>query len=154
MLRRGQLDGVDVPGSGYRGGHGPLANATIRLQPAMRHPVLDGLEDGFEITDEIYLKSADFERRVVPLLRGQYDFVAANFTAPPLAPPAEQAAWKHPPGSHLIVWANAANASPVVVSDVGDGPRAFANPAFRRLLHNALVWTASSEARAWAKSRK
>jgi len=30
MLRRGELDGTVVPGSGYRGGHGPLPNATVR----------------------------------------------------------------------------------------------------------------------------
>ena len=127
MLRRGVLDGVDTPGSGYRGGHGPLPNPAVKLIPAGKHPVLDGLEDGFEITDEIYLKTAGFESRVLPLLRGQYDFVANNFTPPPLAPPQEQAAWDHPPGSNLLVWANAAGTSPVVVSDIGDGPQAFAN---------------------------
>ena len=153
MLRRGLLDGVEVPGSGYRGGHGPLPNPAIKLVPAGNHPVLAGLEAGFEITDEIYLKTAGFESRVVPLLRGQYDFVAANFTPPPLAPPQEQASWNHPPGSNLIVWANAVQSSPVVVSDVGDGPQAFANPGFRRLLENALRWVACADARAWARSR-
>jgi hypothetical protein len=151
MLKRGVIDGVDVPGSGYRGGHGPLPNAEIRLVPAGRHPVLEGLEDGFEIADELYLKTRGFEQRVVPLLRGDYAFVAENFTPPPLAPPAERAGWNHPPGSDLVVWANAAGASPVVVSDLGDGPQAFANPGFRRLLCNALVWTASREARTWAR---
>jgi len=46
MLTAGELDGVAVPGSGYRGGHGPLPNATIRLLPQQTHPVLAGLEDG------------------------------------------------------------------------------------------------------------
>ena len=76
MLRRGLLDGIEVPGSGYRGGHGPLPNPTIKLRPTGPHPVLAGLDDGFEITDEIYLKTAGFESRVVPLLRADYDFVA------------------------------------------------------------------------------
>ncbi len=154
MLRQGVLDGATVPGSGYRGGHGPLPSAKIRLAPQGRHPVLEGLEGGFEISDELYLKTAGFESRVVPLLRGEYEFVAANFTPPPLAPPAEQASWSHPPGSNLIVWANAAGASPVVVSDVGDAPPAFENPAYRRLLQNALRWVASEEARAWARTRR
>ena len=153
MLRHGSLDGVAVPGSGYRGGHGPFPNATIKLKPAARHPVLEGLEGGFEITDELYLKTAAFEHNVVPLLRGQYNFVAENFTPPPLAPAAEQAAWTHPRGSDLIVWANAAGASPVVVSDVGDGPDAYANPGFRTLLENSLTWVASRAARDWAQSR-
>ncbi len=153
MLKRGLLDGVEVPGSGYRGGHGPFPNPNLKLVPAGVHPVLAGLEDGFEITDEIYLKTANYESRVVPLLRGQYDFAANNFTPPPLAPRQEQADWDHPPGSNLIVWANAAVNSPVVVSDVGDGPQAFANPGFRRLLHNALRWVSSAEAREWARTR-
>lgn len=155
MLREGDLDGERVPGSGYRGGHGPHPNPTLKLVPqAKDHPVLAGIEDGFEITDEIYLKTAGFEQRVQPLLRGDYEFVAANFTPPPLAPAEEQQRWNHPRGSDLLVWANAAGASPVVASDVGDSPAAFANPAFRRLLLNALCWVASPEARAWAKSRK
>ncbi|MEQ8483808.1 MAG: ThuA domain-containing protein [Pseudomonadales bacterium] len=154
MLREGDLDGERVPGSGYRGGHGPHPNPTLRLVPqAKDHPVLAGIEAGFEITDEIYLKTAGFEQRVQPLLRGDYEFVAANFTPPPLAPAEEQQRWNHPPGSDLLVWANAAGASPVVASDVGDSPAAFGNPAFRRLLLNALCWVASPEARAWARSR-
>jgi hypothetical protein len=151
MLREGLLDGATVPGTGYRGGHGPHPNATFRVMPAGQHPVLEGLEDGFEITDELYLKTAGFESRVTPLLRSDYAFVAENFTAPPLAPEAERAAWTHPPGSNLVVWANAAGASPVVVSELGDSPAAFRNPGFRRLLGNALRWTASAEARDWAR---
>lgn len=153
MLQQGELHGRTVPGSGYRGGHGPFPNATLKLEPAGPHAVLEGLEAGFEITDELYLKTADFEADVVPLLRGDYSFVAENFTAPPLAPPEEQAAWEHPPGSNLIVWANAVGNSPIVASDVGDSPGAYENPGFRRLLANALRWVASAEARAWAASQ-
>ncbi len=150
MLQSGQLDGESVPGSGYRGGHGPYPNPTLRLVPQCEHPVLEGLEGGFEITDEIYLKTPGFESRVQPLLRGDYDFVSDNFTPPPLAPPAEQHSWAHPPGSDLLVWANRVGNSPVVASDVGDSPAAFENPGFRRLLGNALRWVASDAARAWA----
>ena len=151
MLQSGERDGVTVPGSGYRGGHGPYPNPTLRLVPQCEHPVLAGLEDGFEITDEIYLKTAGFESRVEPLLRGELDFTGENFTPPPLAPPDEQANWQHPPGSDLVVWANRAGASPIVASDVGDSPAAFANPGFRTLLGNALRWVSSDAARAWAR---
>ncbi len=150
MLRRGPLWGAEVPGSGYRGGHGPLPAPTLRLLPQVAHPVLEGLESGFEITDEIYLKTPGFESAVLPLLRGDYAFVAENFSPPPLAPPEEQADWQHPPGSDLLVWANAAGRSPVVASDLGDGPSAYGNPDFRRLLGNALRWVASEPARSWA----
>ena len=152
MLMAGELHGKQVPGSGYRGGHGPFPNATIKLNPEGSHPVLEGLADGLTITDELYLKTADYGPRVVPLLRGDYEFVAENFTPPPLASADEQANWAHPPGSDLIVWANAAGNSPVVVSDVGDGPMAYDNPDYRRLMLNALRWVASAPARAWAKS--
>ncbi|MFK7914842.1 MAG: ThuA domain-containing protein [Pseudomonadales bacterium] len=153
MLSAGLLNGQHTPGSGYRGGHGPYPNPTLKLQPAGNHRVLEGLDKGFTITDEIYLKTSDFEANVVPLLRGEFDFVADNFTPPPLAPADEQANWQHPPGSDLIVWANAAGNSPVVVSDVGDGPPAYENPDYRRLLGNALHWVASAEARSWATAQ-
>ena len=153
MLRAGEIDGQPVPGSGYRGGHGPLEPATLKLIPQQDHPVLAGLSESFTITDELYLKTAGYERRVVPLLRGDYDFVAGNFTPPPLAPAAEQADWDHPAGSDLIVWAHAARNSPVVVSDVGDGPLAFENTNYRRLIENALVWVASADAKTWAMSQ-
>ena len=151
MLTAGELNGVRVPGSGYRGGHGPLPNATLQLVPQQAHPVLEGLQQGFEITDELYLKTSAYEADVVPLMRGDYDFVVENFTPPPLAPADEQASWDHPPGSDLLVWANACRNSPVVVSDVGDSPLAYDNPNYRRLLANAITWLASDEAKQWAK---
>jgi hypothetical protein len=153
MLREGPLDGATVPGSGYRGGHGPHPNATFHVRPAGPHPVLDGLEDGFEITDELYLKTPGFESRVTPLLRADYPFVVENFTAPPLAPEAERAAWTHPPGSNLVVWANAVDSSPIVVCELGDSPAAYRNAGFRRLLGNALRWTASAPGRDWARGQ-
>jgi hypothetical protein len=150
MLMAGELNGEPLPGSGYRGGHGPHPNPSFRLLPEGQHPLLEGLEDGFEITDEIYLKTTGFESCVLPVLRADYPFEAANFTPPPMAPAAEQAAWQHPPGSDLVVWANALRASPIVVSELGDSPSAFGNPGFRKLLENALRWTASEQARRWA----
>ena len=153
MLSAGELHGEPVPGSGYRGGHGPLESATIRLVPQQAHPVLAGLDDGFNITDELYLKTAGYESRVLPLLRGAYSFVQENFSPPPLAAPEEQAAWQHPPGSDLIVWANGCRNAPIVVSDVGDSPLAYDDPAYRRLMQNAIHWVASPEARAWAATQ-
>lgn len=154
MLTAGELNGKPVPGSGYRGGHGPLESATIKLVPQCEHPVLAGLEDGFEITDELYLKTSDYEANVMPLLRGEYDFVMDNFTPPPMASADEQANWQHPPGSDLIVWANACGNSPIIVSDVGDSPLAYDDASYRKLIENALHWVASEEARQWAKARQ
>lgn len=153
MLRSGELAGAVVPGSGYRGGHGPLPNATLKLVPQCIHPVLEGLEAGFEITDELYLKTADANAPVLPLMRGAYPFLVENFSPPPLAPAAERAQWTHPPGSDLLVWANAAGRSPIVSTDLGDGPSAYENPGFQRLLRNALRWVASDAGRQWAAGR-
>ena len=103
-----------------------------------------GVEDGFEITDELYLKTAGFESEVVPLLRSDYNFVQEEFSAPPLAPSEEQDRWQHPPGSNLVAWANSAGKSRVVASELGDGPSAYENPGFRKLVGNAVRWVARS----------
>jgi hypothetical protein len=152
LLREGEVHGERLPGSGYRGGMGqPDRNAATKLLPALAdHPVLDGLEQGLEVQDELYLKSPCFEERVLPLLRSDYSFRAEHFSPPPLAAPDEQAAWSHPPGSDLVVWANACGQSPVVACEIGDGPVTYANPGFQRLIGNAILWVASPEARAWA----
>jgi hypothetical protein len=153
MLRAGELDGKQVPGSGYRGGHGPLPNASVKLISQGDHPVLAGLETGFEIADELYLKTPHFESAVTPLLRADYDFSTANFTPPPLAPEEEQQNWQHPQGSDLIAWAHSCRRSPVVVTDLGDGPSAFENPDFSRFIENAVTWVSSEHARRWVESK-
>lgn len=157
MLREGELNGEIVPGSGYRGGAGePHRNATHFLSPATPgHPVLEGLGDGFEITDELYLRTKSYESNpdIVPLLRSNYEFTQANFNPPPLAPQEQKDRWSHPDGSNLIVWAKRTRNSPVVAMDAGDGPPAYSNPAFRRLLANAIRWVASPDAKAWAARR-
>ncbi|MEC8645133.1 MAG: ThuA domain-containing protein [Pseudomonadota bacterium] len=152
LLRAGEVFGEHLPGSGYRGGHGPHPNPTFTLLPEdVSHPVLKGIEKGFSISDEIYIKSDNFEKNVLPLMRSDYSYVSENFTAPPLAAPEEQENWNHPPGSNLVVWANAAAKSPVVASDIGDSPEAFSNEGFRTLLSNSLRWVASDAARKWAR---
>ncbi len=151
----GEVFGEIVPASGYRGGGGePERNGHHHLSPVQKgHPVLEGLEDGFDIVDEIYIKTKGFESRpgILPLMRSDYPMVKENFNAP-VASAEERAKWDHPEGSDLIVWANKAGNSPVVAMDAGDGPEAYANPQFRRLLNNAIHWVASDNARAWVQS--
>ena len=151
----GEVFGEVVPPSGYRGGGGePERNGHHHLSPVQKgHPVLEGLEDGFDIVDEIYIKTKGFESRpgILPLMRSDYPMVKENFNAP-VASAEERAKWDHPEGSDLIVWANKAGNSPVVAMDAGDGPEAYENPQFRRLLDNAIHWVASENARAWVHS--
>lgn len=153
MLAEGELQGRRVPGSGYRGGAGePHRNATHRLTPVDgAHPVVAGLDQGFEITDELYLRMPLNSPDTVPLLVSDYRFTQANFNPPPLAPKAQQDAWVHPEGDNVIVWVKRSRGSPVVACEAGDGPAAYANPGFRRLLSNAIAWVASEPARTWAR---
>jgi len=152
LLSEAMLGGTLTPGSGFRGGAGqPDRNTSMTLRAELPgHPVLAGLEDGFTITDELYLKTPGFERDVVPLLRSDFTFEAEHFSPPPLAPEGERTNWTHPTGSDLVVWARATRSSPVVACELGDGPDAYGNPAFRRLVGNAVRWVASEEARRWA----
>ena len=137
----GELRGRALPDSGYR--HG----VRHRVMPVGPHPVLEGLEDGFEIEDELYL-FCPFESDILPLLRSDYRFEAENFYS------AAQAVvhgrmfsnegWSHPSGSDLIAWTHRYRNSPVVTIVSGDGPSAYASPHFRRLLDNAIHWVAGS----------
>ena len=155
MLTEGEVFGEVVPGSGYRGGGGePERNAHHHLSPVQEgHPVLEGLDNGFDIIDEMYIKTSGFESSpdILPLMRTDYPMVEENFNPPPLASAEEQARWSHPEGSNLIVWAKRTGNSPVVAMDAGDSPVAYENPDFRRLLSNAIHWVASDDARAWAQ---
>lgn len=50
--------------------------------------------------------------------------------------------WDHPPGSDLVGWAKQALGSRLVYLQPGDGPDAYAQPDYRRLIRNALFWVA------------
>ena len=149
LYEPGTVRGRDLPCSGYR--HGVKHRVSV-VDPV--HPVLEGLGDGFEIEDELYLFEA-FENDVVPLLRSDYEFVDENFHSAALAVRGEMFSrrdWSHPPGTNLVGWAHRYGQSPIVTLLSGDGPTAYANPAFRKLVENAVRWVASPEAHAWARS--
>ena len=145
--RPATLRGVRWPDSGYR--HGVRHRVTA-VDP--KHPVLAGLEDGFELEDELYLCPI-FEDDVVPLLRSDHAFVDSGFYSAALALEGKMFSnegWSHPPGSNLVGWAQRRGRSPIVTLTCGDGPAAYENPAFRRLVANAIRWVASPQAHAWA----
>jgi hypothetical protein len=144
LLEAGEVHGRQLPGSGFRGGWlEPEREATTTLTPVHpEHPVLENLEAGFELKDELYLKSPCFEQYVTPLLRSDFTFTDDAFSPPPLASKSERAAWAHPPGSDCVVWANAIGNSQIVAGDLGDGPGAYENPGFRTLIHNSVRWLA------------
>ncbi len=156
LLREGEVFGEMTPGSGYRGGGAdPRGNGRGKVTPVTTgHPVLEGLDDGFEVQDELYLTSKIFESQpgIVPLMRTDYPMVQENFNPPPMAPQEEKDRWDHPEGSDIVVWAKKSGNSPVVATHLGDGPSSYTSEGFRKLLHNTLHWVASEEARAWAAS--
>lgn len=147
LYRPGRLAGRDWPDSGYAFG------VTHHLAPVdPSHPVLAGLGQGLTLTDEVYLAPV-FEDEVIPLLRSDAAFTDGRFWSSAAAIAGRRdtrEGWHHPPGSDLAAWAKRARRSPVVYLQPGDGPSAYADPGWRRLLANAIRWVASDEAREWA----
>jgi len=141
----GRYKGWAHPDSGY------LFPVTYRAEPVGAHPVTQGLEDGFELTDELYL--FELLEEVVPLLRAKADFDPARFHSARNALAARMwtsDGWTPPRGTDLIGWAKVSGRSPTVTLQCGNDGATFANPAFRKLLRNALDWLLSPAAREWA----
>jgi type 1 glutamine amidotransferase len=111
------------------------------------HPIVQGLGDGFDIVDEVYLHPI-FEDSVHPLLRTDFRHVDSNF------PMQYARGWRHPEGTNLVAWVKTAERSPIVYMQFGHDVRAWENPAYRTLLMNAIRWTASREALAWAGANR
>ena len=145
-----ELRGRRWPDSGYR------HDVTHRVEVVdPDHPITQGLADGFDITDELYLAPV-FEDSVEPLLRSTHLFEAAGFYSADLAIRGTRNSnegWQHPAGSDLIGWVKHAGRSPVAYIQFGDGPGTYADPNYRLVLANAIRWAASDEAHAWARAR-
>lgn len=146
-----QVRGRNCPDSGYR--HAMTHEVTV-LAPD--HPVAAGVPPHFTMTDELYLAEI-FEDSVTPLLSSNFDFSAANFHsadhAVRLGKMFDNEGWQHPKGSNLVGWVKHYGQSPIVYLQGGDGPEAYTNENYRRLLGNAVQWVASPQALAWAKEQ-
>lgn len=146
--RPAQLRGQSWPDSGYR------HQVTHTVSKVSSHPVTEGIPAHFEITDEVYLCPI-FEDDVIPLLRSDYQFEPDNFYSATKAVAGEmnsRGGWTHPKGSNLVGWVKRCGNSPIVYLQGGDDAQAMANQHFKRLIHNAVKWVSSTEARDWAKS--
>lgn len=135
-----RLSGVDYPDSGYR--HDVTHTIDV-LQPG--HPICEGLDESFTITDEVYLFPV-FEDDVQPLMRSRYDFVDGNFYSADRAIRGsrnDRTGWHHPAGSSLVAWTHTVGASPIAYLQFGDGPNTYADPNYRRILANAIRWAAT-----------
>jgi hypothetical protein len=141
----GTVRGTPYPDSGYR------HDVTHRVRPVdPDHPVSAGVEQGFEVTDEVYLCPV-FEDRVTPLFRSDHRFEAAGFYSAAEALRGRMHSnegWSHPTGSNLIGWTQRIGRSVTVTLTCGDGPSALGHPALRRVVMNALRWVAAETGRA------
>lgn len=134
----GTWQGSAVPDSGYC--HDVTHEITV--EPA--HPVTQGLPERFSLTDELYLAQVA-PAGARPLLRSSAAFDRDHFWSAELAVKGamfSREGWDHPPGSNLIGWAKQALNSRLVYLQPGDGRSAYDNPHYRRLVENAIRWTA------------
>lgn len=108
-------DGVDHPASTYKD------DVTFKVEVAAKdHPVTRGVAD-FEILDETY-HGLWVDPAATVLLR----------TGEPT---------NHP----VLAWARQEQASRIVYLQLGHGPSAYDHPSYRRLLSQAIRWTAKRD---------
>jgi type 1 glutamine amidotransferase len=144
--RAAGLAGAKWPDSGYR------HQVTHTVSVVGDHPVTAGLPASFEMTDELYLCPV-FEEELTPLLRSDFRFEDDNFYSAGHAVAGRmycREKWSHPAGSNLVGWVKRYRNSPIVYLQGGDDATAMANEHFRQLVHNAVRWVASSDAKEWA----
>ncbi|MCJ2178768.1 ThuA domain-containing protein [Novosphingobium album (ex Hu et al. 2023)] len=138
LYHPGMVRGVPVPDSGY------AHDVTYEAEVLAEHPVTAGLPKRFTLTDEPYLAQV-FADDVTPLLRAGMPFTREHFYSAELAVQGRMYArdgWDHPPGSDLIGWTRQVANSRLVYLQPGDGASAYDNPNYRRLVENAVRWTA------------
>jgi uncharacterized protein len=112
------------------------------------HPIVQGLGDGFDIVDEVFLHPV-FEDSVHALLRTDFKRVDSNFTRQ------YEQGWRYPgEGSSLAAWCKASERSPIVYLQFGHDAKAWENPGFRTLMSNSIRWAASKDALAWAAANR
>ncbi|MEG3176502.1 ThuA domain-containing protein [Sphingomonas sp. RB3P16] len=141
LYRPATVHGSPCLDSGYR--HDVAYTATT-----CAHPVTAGVAHRFPLTDELYLAEV-FEDRVEPLLTTDASTQPGNYWSAAHAMEGRMFAndgWNHVPGSRLIGWTKMAINSRLVYLQPGDGPSAYDNPDYRRLLENALRWVAKPAA--------
>lgn len=138
LYHPGTVRGVPVPDSGY------AHDVTYEAQVLGEHPVTAGLPRRFALTDEPYLAQV-FAQDATPLLRADMPFTRERFFSAELAVRGrmhDREGWEHPPGSDWIGWTRTQGRSRIVYLQPGDGPSAYDNPHYRRLVENALRWAA------------
>lgn len=125
--------------SGYV--HGETYEALV-VDP--EHPVFVDIPARFEVTDELYLFDVN-EDSVTPLLVLAEDRERGGFHSASAAMRKAQETnpdWKDGEQSaRLLGWTRRQGSSQIVYLQPGDGPSAFENEYYQRMIENALRWT-------------
>ena len=130
-----QLRGLEYTDSGWAN---PVRQMFDVVLP--EHPICNGLPEHFELTDETYLCPV-FEKEVTALITTRASRETTEFSSAYAAiRRANQGNWQHKPESHLVAWTHQYEKSTVVYLQPGDGPLAFGNIHYRKLIGNALNW--------------
>jgi len=140
----GVVRGQPWPDSGFR------HDVSQHLSPIGTHPILDGLENGFDILDETYLCPV-FVDDVIPLMKTDARIsrevhtstmaaVRSGNVNEPLAP-----SWQHPPGSQLASWCRVNGKSRWVYVQPGDTGRTLRDSNYQRLIANAIRWASKQQ---------
>lgn len=87
-----------------------------------KHPVTRGISN-FEVVDEVY-SDVEILPHVKPLL-----------------------STTHPKSMHYLAWVNHYGNSDVICIQLGHGPSCYTNPNFRRLIQQAIEWSAKQSVR-------
>jgi len=104
------------------------------------HPICEGLPESFELTDETYLCPI-FEDEVTALISTRANGNSSNFSSAYAAiRRADAGDWFHQDESRLVAWTHQYEMSTVVYLQPGDGPLAFNNNHYRKLISNTLYW--------------
>jgi type 1 glutamine amidotransferase len=144
-----EILGRSRPESGYLGD----VSYTARRAEG-DHPVLAGLPETFDLTDELYLGEIHAQAGIEPLLYLDTPVDAGRFRSALHAVRGltdAEAPWERSTLNPLLGWAKAARNSPLVYLQPGDSAATYADENYRLLLGNALRWVASPEGAQWAK---
>ena len=130
-----KLRGQEYKDSGWAN---PVHQVFDVLLPA--HPICEGLPESFELTDETYLCPI-FENEVTALISTRSSRESSQFSSAYAAIRREdQGDWFHQEESRLVAWTHKYEMSSVVYLQPGDGPLAFTNEHYRKLISNTLYW--------------
>ena len=137
----GRSFGKSMPDSGY------VLDVSHQISPLGEHPITKGMEP-FSLTDELYLWQGPMEG-VTPILSSDYDFEYQNFYSAARALEGHlfsREGWTHPAGSNIVGWTKTYRRSPLVYLQFGDGPSAYADENFRKVLGRAIDWVSTVRA--------